>query len=241
MTKNLYARYDEWKGWGEEQFMVLSDLERAYFDAEFSGITVHGKKVLEIGFGSGSLLAWLRDQGAELYGTELSSQGKLLAAQQNVEILDVDLSRAYELKGQFGAVAAFDVLEHLTYSEIVSLLDKAATLLRPGGFFIARFPNGASPFGRAHQHEDITHVSTLTPGKIVQLMLDKPFDMQRAGPTALPPHGGFVVRTGKRVRGVLRKTFERGVSALYGYPIPFSFNVIVVLRRRADDAFAAPL
>lgn len=232
-----YDRYSEWKGWGEGQFMIVSDYERAYYAAEFSEVPVKNEKVLEIGFGSGALLAWLRDQGAELYGTEISAQGKELAARRGITILDTDLAQAETLKGQFGVVAAFDVFEHLTHQQIRDLLDKAAILLRPGGHLIARFPNGASPFGGIVQHSDVTHVTTLTKTKIGQLIVGKPFVIQRAGDTAIPKHGGFPARIAKHGRAFLRRLFERGVSALYGlHDMSFYHNLTIVLRRVDDVA-----
>ena len=205
---NDYDRYDEWKGWGEDQFMVLGERDRIYFDAEFADIPVRGQKVLEVGFGSGSLLAWLRDQGAELYGTELSSQGRALAARHGVIVLDIGLSHLNGLEGRFGVVAALDVLEHLTHQEIGGLLDKAAALLRPGGYFVARFPNGSSPLGRVYQHGDITHITTLTELKLRQLILGKPFEIRRAAGGAEIRVGGFALRLAKRGRSLLRKGFE---------------------------------
>lgn len=242
MTENYYVRYDEWKGWDEDQFMALGDSERGYYDAEFAGISLGGQKVLEVGFGSGSLLAWLRDHGAVLYGTELSPQGIASAKQQGVIIFDTDLSQTRGMEGQFGVVAAFDVLEHLTHQEIGGLLDKAATLLRPGGHFIARFPNGMSPLGRLHQHADITHVTAVTAEKLVQLMLGKPFEVQRAGDIAVARHGSIATRLGKKIRTFLRRGFETAFCALYGLPrpalyghrMPFGPNLIVVLRRLPD-------
>jgi len=233
-----YENYDAWKGWDETGFMVTTDFERAYYDVEFADIPVAGQRVLEIGFGSGSLLAWLRGKDAELYGTELSPQGRKLAADKGVHVLDATLTQLEELEGTFGVVAAFDVLEHLTYQEIVQLLDTAGKLLRPGGYFVARFPNGASPLGRFIQHGDITHVTTLTASKLSQLMLGKPFVMQRAGDTAVPKVGGLAVRMGKHVRSVLRSGLERTLKALYAlHDVPFYYNMTVVLRRvGADEA-----
>lgn len=232
---NEYDHYDEWKGWGEDQFMVLSDQDRAYFAAEFAGLKVRGEKVLEIGFGSGTLLAWLGEQGAERYGTELSPQGQTLARQRGVRVLDTELSDAAALKGQFGIVAAFDVLEHLTHQQIRDVLAKAALLLRPGGHFVARFPNGASPFGGLIQHSDVTHVTTLTTTKLGQLMLGTPFVIQRAGDTAIPRNGSVPVRLAKQGRALLRRMLERSISALYGLgDMAFYHNLTVVLRRVED-------
>jgi len=230
-----YAQYEEWKGWGEDQFMVVSEYERAYYDAEFTGIPVDKENVLEIGFGSGSLLAWLRDKNANLYGTEISVQNQNFARKHGVRILHANLSEVDALAGQFGVIAVFDVFEHLTHQEIVQVLDKAAMLLRPGGYLIARFPNGGSPFGRFIQHGDMTHVTTLTKTKLTQLMIGKPFDIQRAGDSAIPMHGSFTTRIAKYGRSILRRVFERGISTLYGFDdMSFYHNMTVVLRRTND-------
>ena len=49
--------------------------------------------------------------------------------------------------GQFAAVTATDVLEHLTKAEVLDSFDRVARALIPGNIFVARLPNAASPFG----------------------------------------------------------------------------------------------
>lgn len=233
-----YRGYDEWKGWDAGQFMLLSDAQRASYALEFRGIPLPGRKVLEIGFGSGSLLAFLQERGAELSGTEISEQGRTLAAARGIALLDSALDQAGDLAGQFDIVAAFDVLEHLPSSQIRELLDKVGVLLRPGGIFIARFPNGASPFGRGLQHGDATHINTLTASKIEQLALGKPFVLERAGDSAVPAHGRFVKRMAMHGRNGLRRVFDAGLRALYGIQGPLHPNLTIVLRRSAEGAVA---
>jgi 2-polyprenyl-3-methyl-5-hydroxy-6-metoxy-1,4-benzoquinol methylase len=226
-----YQGYEEWKGWGREQFQQLDDRQRSYYATEFAGIPLNNVDVLEIGFGSGSLLAWLRQQGAVVHGTEVSTQAKVFATQAGVTVLDERLDDIQAMAGSFGVVAAFDVLEHLTQAEITGLLDKAAVLLRPGGHFIARFPNGASPFGLAIQNGDITHVSTLSATKLSQWLVGRPFTIERLGNSSSATHGGVAMRVGRLVRGVLRAGVERGLRALYGIEGPLHPNLTVVLRR----------
>lgn len=226
-----YVGYEAWKGWGAEQFMILSDAQRAYYAQEFRDLPVRRERVLEIGFGSGALLAWFKEQGAEVFGTELSSQGVVLAHQHGVKVLQPDLADVEELAGSFSVIAAFDVLEHLSHHDIAALFDKVATILRPGGHFIARFPNGGSPFGRSIQHGDVTHISTLTVSKISQLVTGKPLTIVRAGDAAVSLHGGLAVSMAKRGRNLLRRVFERLLRALYGIEGPLYPNLTVVFRR----------
>lgn len=240
MMEQAYAGYDAWKGWDADRFMELTDFLRIYYRAEFRDVPVAGEKVLEIGFGSGSLLAWLREQGADLYGTELSRQGVALAAESGVTVLDPSLAEVDSLAGRFGVVAAFDVLEHLTNEEIVVLLDKACALLRPGGFLMLRFPNGGSPFGRMIQHGDVTHVNVLTAAKLGQLIAGKPLAMVRIADAVVPVAGGFALRAMQRSRDLLRKGFELGLRALYGLNGPLHPNVVVVARRLSADPDTTP-
>lgn len=230
-SRTVYQNYDQWKGWDTDRFMSLSDPVRAYYRSEFAGMPIAGEKVLEVGFGQGSLLAWLKEQGAEVYGTELSEQGKALAQARGIVVLSPDLQDADNMAGAFGMIVAFDVLEHLTLAEIRSLLEKAATLLRDGGYFVARFPNGGSPFARALQHGDITHVSTLTVSKINQIMLDIPLHLARSGEPRAYFHGGLHKRVAKRARNLARSGFERMISMLYGITDPLSANLILVLQK----------
>jgi 2-polyprenyl-3-methyl-5-hydroxy-6-metoxy-1,4-benzoquinol methylase len=62
---------------------------------------------------------------------------------------------------QFDLIAAFDVLEHIPQSEILNFLSQVKRMLKNGGVFIARFPNGDSPFGLANQNGELTHVTAI--------------------------------------------------------------------------------
>ena len=50
-----------------------------------------------------------------------------------------------------------DVLEHLTYSDCVDVLNACNQKLRAGGVIFARVPNGNSPFALRNQNNDHTH------------------------------------------------------------------------------------
>lgn len=57
-TATLYDRYDAWKGW--DKHFTVNSAEAAYYAAEIGTASLDGLDVLEIGFGSGSFLAWAR-------------------------------------------------------------------------------------------------------------------------------------------------------------------------------------
>ncbi|MEO7470258.1 MAG: class I SAM-dependent methyltransferase [Sphingobium limneticum] len=230
-TDVSYAQYDAWKGWDAAGFMTLEDPLRVYYECEFADLPVRGEKVLEIGFGHGSLLAWLQKSGADVYGTELSGRGQALARERGIKVVSTDLDDTSHLAGKFGLIVAFDVLEHLSYDELRALFAKSATLLRDGGSFVARFPNGASPFARPLQHGDITHITTLTASKIEQLLLGVPLRIVRASDPIPHFHGGVAKRLAKRTRNLARKGFECVIRSLYGITEPLNPNLMIVLRK----------
>lgn len=224
----VYTGYDTWKGWGEDQFMGLTPGADLYFDRDLRGVPVAGERVLEIGFGNGEFLAWCKARGAHLYGTELSERGQRLAAARDVIVLPSDLAVSLDAyRSGFGVIAAFDVLEHLSFDAIRTLLDQIALLLRPGGYCVARFPNGQSPFVGLHQAGDYTHISTLSASIMTQFTQGTALEIVRADSSAVPSPGVL-----RKLRGVARNGFEATLRGLYGIRTPLGPNLTVVLRKK---------
>ena len=119
-----------------------------------------GATVLEIGVGNGAFLEFGRRRGWQMHGTEVNP-GLLECARQNgfvvteAETLDPFPSQS------FAMVAAFDVMEHIPLEALPGFLSGVRRVLKPGGYFVARFPNGDSPFGRHIQNGDVTHKTTI--------------------------------------------------------------------------------
>jgi len=227
-----YDGYESWKGWSEDRFMTLTPVERAYFDLEMRDIPVSGEHVLEIGFGNGRFLGWAKAHGAQVYGTELSEQGKAFAAAHDVIVLPTDLSQSLDThRARFGVIAAFDVLEHLSFDAIRAMLDHIGVLLRPGGYCVVRFPNGQGLLSGLHQSGDYTHISTLSASIMSQFVAGTALDIVRADNSAIPEYN--IVR---KLRGVLRQGFEALVCRLYGAHAPLGPNLTVVLRKTKGAA-----
>ncbi|WP_010162064.1 class I SAM-dependent methyltransferase [Sphingomonas sp. PAMC 26617] len=227
-----YHGYEVWKGWNSTDFMAVTPSDRAYFDLEMRGIPVAGEDLLEIGFGNGRFLGWSAARGARLYGTEMSEQGKALAAARDVTVLPTDLSQSVDRhRDRFGVIAAFDVLEHLSLDEIRRMLDQISAMLRPGGHCVARFPNGQSILSGLYQSGDYTHVSTLSASIMTQLVSGSVLEIVRAESSAYPDHG-----LARKARGVVRTGFEAFLCRLYGFRAPLGPNVTVVLRKTAGTA-----
>ena len=164
-----YGGYVDWKGWNE--LFAFSTEDAAYFAGETSGAKIEGADVLEIGFGSGSFLAWARSKGARVVGVDIIPELIEAAHKEGIALLPPEIEGiATANAGRFDTIVAFDVFEHFTLVEIVTRLKATETMLKPGGHLILRFPNAQSPFGLAPQSGDPTHKAALSRGVYQQLL-----------------------------------------------------------------------
>lgn len=158
--------YLKWKAWGAE-FANLKKTEAAYFKAEIDR-TDHKfpekSKVLEIGFGNGKFLKYAREKGWDIFGTEVNEA--LVDAAQEAGFVANHTDNLSNFKDDtFDLIIAFDVLEHIPQDFLPIFITEIKRVLKDGGYFIARFPNGDSPLGLINQNGDVTHVTTIGSGK----------------------------------------------------------------------------
>lgn len=154
----VYADYDRWKGWSSE-LSSKQDRDLAEIEIGRAGVKPPAR-ILEIGFGSGAFLLYLRSRGFECWGIERRTEHDANLISQGITIRS---GRIGDLPAQsFDLVCAMDVLEHLEKPEIIEMLREIRSVLKPGGRFLARFPNGASPFGAMNQSADLTHLTSLS-------------------------------------------------------------------------------
>lgn len=223
-----YAGYAAWKAWSGA--FAATDREARYFAEEFRGIGLAGKRVLEIGFGNGSFLAWAKGEGARVAGVEINAAMRDAARAHGFEVFEAPLA---EISERVDLVVAFDVLEHWTTDELVANFRAIRALLVGGGLFVSRFSNGQSPFGRVYQHGDFSHRSVLSTYKIEYLAGLAGFEVvridnvrrvpSRPGPLAAVRHGWLAWR---------RRWIERSIARLYGIrKLPLDPNLVAVLRR----------
>jgi SAM-dependent methyltransferase len=166
------ATYMRWKGWDPGTFGAIPPGSRHYFEQLFEGALRPGQAGLEIGFGHGALLAWLRESGLVVAGTELNTRLVELAAAAGFAAFagaprDVEGLQAR----RFDLIVGIDVAEHMTQEQLHELFAWARDHLAPGGRMVLRFPEGSSPLGLANQHGDFTHVTCLTRTKVESLAL----------------------------------------------------------------------
>jgi SAM-dependent methyltransferase len=134
--------------------------------------------VLDIGCGQGQLVRLLLADGYDAAGVDVSAEQVALARAAGLDQVQQGDYRDF-LRGQAGslsAITATDVLEHLTKSEVLDAFDRIVIALAPGGTFVARVPNAASPFGGHLRYGDFTHESSFTERSVRQLGAAAGFD-----------------------------------------------------------------
>jgi SAM-dependent methyltransferase len=99
-------------------------------------------RLLDIGFGAGTLLEIASLQKWQPYGLEVSKPAIEQARSRGFEVFHGSLSDAPFPANHFDVITASEILEHLP--DPVSDLAKIATILRPGGLFWATTPSAKS-------------------------------------------------------------------------------------------------
>jgi predicted TPR repeat methyltransferase len=162
---DAYASQHAGYGDGEAAALVYRRDIRPVLPAPDAG------QVLDIGCGQGELVRLLIADGYDAAGVDISPEQVSLA---QLAALDQVLQGDYrdfldQRAGRLAAVTAMDVLEHLAKDEVLDTFDLVASALIPGGVFVARVPNAASPLGGHIRYGDFTHESSYTVRSVRQL------------------------------------------------------------------------
>jgi methionine biosynthesis protein MetW len=111
-------------------------------DMELIAVLVpHGSRVLDLGCGTGALLAYLKQQrGCSGYGIEIADDNVLACAQRGVDVIQLNLEEGLAIfeDKSFDVVLQLDTLQHLRNTE--RMLRETARVGRIG---IVSFPNFA--------------------------------------------------------------------------------------------------
>jgi len=234
--------YAQWKGWDPADFARFSAYDARYFGWHVQraiGPPRTPIQALEVGFGNGRFMGWLRAQGHAVVGVETNTRlldvarGAGFRAELDVSAVDASL--------RFDLIAAFDVLEHVPPLQTQAFVSALAARLNPGGRLLLRFPNAESPLGLWMQHGDSTHVNAVGLSKVRQLCAECGLRLLHSGET-LPWHQQPANRRiGAWWVGLQRKAFENRLRKMYLLPrgLDLSTNQLVVLSR-ADELAPPP-
>jgi SAM-dependent methyltransferase len=230
-----YQNYTQWKRW--QGTFEVRERDARYFAAELRGIALHGRRVLEVGFGNGSFLAWAKSRGAEVCGLEINPEMLAAAARHGYPARNLSLVELAAEGAHFDLIAAFDVIEHWDVDELIANFRAVAALLTDSGRFVVRFPNGHSPFGRVYQYGDFTHKCVISSYKIDYLAGVADLDVLRIeNERRVSSRAGVLRALRHRWLALRRAWIERSLSKIYGTPrLPLAPNLVAVLRRRVQD------
>lgn len=232
------SEYLSWKNWGTiHSFGVLDASYEAYCNAEIKRARLSEiSNVLEIGFGDGNFLAYCKIKKWNVVGTEENQELVNLA-----KSLGYDAFHTSELEkipvDSFDLIVAFDVLEHIEQKYLYGFLTQVKKWLKKDGIFLARFPNGDSPFGLSVQHGDITHVTTIGRGKVEYFAKNLGFDIQFIGGAAQPIFCGSLLGTLRRLLIVpIKASLEFFFRVLFFSKSRINFispNLLIVLKQKS--------
>lgn len=117
-------------------------------------------RVLDVGCGSGDLIALLRRSGwTDVSGIDVSREQVRLAVDRGVTgVRRADVHEyAATHPAEYEVILAIDVIEHFDRADVVQLFQGLRRMLTPDGLLILQVPNGASPFSGRVFWSDITH------------------------------------------------------------------------------------
>ncbi len=221
-----------------------------YRDAENPVLLAHvlatlpaGGRVLDLGCGSGGLLARLAGHAGHRAGGELSAAAAPEAARVAEEVvnLPIDAELPFAL-ASFDVVVCADVLEHV--SEPEAALATAVGLCRPGGAVVISVPNVAYWQARLRllrgvwRYEptglfDSGHLRFLTRDTLLELVAGAGLTVEAFEPALVPelaPH--VVARVPAPLRGPVGRTWrvvENGLARRR--PTLFAYQLVCTARR----------
>lgn len=159
---------------------VYADIASAwpYYEANYGDLIAgiaRTKRVLEVGPGHGSLLAWLRSSGFEKVVGVDSSPGDVEFANKHLgtgTVVEDDALRYLEAsRGSFGVIVMKAVLEHVARSSLLDLVRATRRALETDGVLLVDVPNMDWLLASHERYMDLTHEGGFTRESLRALLL----------------------------------------------------------------------
>ncbi|NOY71257.1 MAG: class I SAM-dependent methyltransferase [Gammaproteobacteria bacterium] len=172
----LYDRYvtAHLSGSIEERVRVRAPYLRRLIGIHFP--ENHDARMLEIGCGHGALIYYAKEMGYnQLEGVDTSFEQveeawklglrDVVRQEGLMETLRKSADKSYNI------IIALDVIEHMTKSELLDLVEELHRVLCKEGKLILHMPNAASPFFGRVRYGDYTHEQAFTQSSLSQLLI----------------------------------------------------------------------
>lgn len=132
-----------------------------------------GKRVLDVGCGTGAVMMWLRDHGADVSGVDMSTTALAYCRQKGLtKVHEGELTALPVADASCDMVTALDVLEHV--EDDTQGLAGIARVLKSGGLLIATVP--AHPSLWSYHDEALHHHRRYRRDELVE-RVQKQFDI----------------------------------------------------------------
>lgn len=140
MDEQTKISYDKNAGYHAEKFKTVVDSSRPEFQ-KFINL-LPGKKILDIGCGSGDHAEWFVKQGLDVIGIDISEKLLIYAKENGVDARYMDMENMSFEKESFDGVWAVTSLIHVKKENIAKVLSDIHSLLKNDGIFYVSFIGG---------------------------------------------------------------------------------------------------
>jgi 2-polyprenyl-3-methyl-5-hydroxy-6-metoxy-1,4-benzoquinol methylase len=126
----------------EESFLALQKLalkDAGFYKLEKKIYNSAGRRILDAGCATGSLLAHLRSRGWNVTGVEISPCAEYAKSERNLDVRSLSLEEADFEEGSFDMVLASHLIEHL--NNPLSFLMEVKRILKKNGRVFITTPN----------------------------------------------------------------------------------------------------
>ncbi|MDQ2921396.1 MAG: class I SAM-dependent methyltransferase, partial [Acidobacteriota bacterium] len=133
---------EDYNSYYHEENLTVPDFINRRLDEIIAGFAAyrHDGRLLDVGFGAGTLLEAARRAGWQAFGVEVAARAVEQVRGLGFDVFCGTLQEARYPENYFDVVTASEVLEHVPDPQVV--LHEIARVLRPGGLLWATTPHG---------------------------------------------------------------------------------------------------